>query len=269
MTLAAPDSLVFFLGGHDLEMETIRDLVAEAAPESLFDKRLAWGAKASAYREEIDSAIASGLTPVLIELPDDLGLDHAFVVVDHHGARAGERAPTSLHQVFDLLRLPRERWTRWLDLVAANDRGHIREMRRMSATDEEIERVRKADRAAQGISAVEERAAEKAVRDAETTVGGQLMIVRLPHAHSAAAADRIELSANPPENLLVLSPNEVNFFGRGDLVRLLDDQYPGGWSGGALPDRGFWGHSPIPRDMVPFLVSAIEERDSRGSRRAG
>jgi hypothetical protein len=27
------------------------------------------------------------------------------------------------------------------------------------------------------------------------------MIVRLPHAHSAAAADRIEMSDNPAENL--------------------------------------------------------------------
>ncbi|HEV2719554.1 MAG TPA: hypothetical protein VG323_06015 [Thermoanaerobaculia bacterium] len=268
MTDPAPDRLAFFLGGHDLEMETIRDLVAEAAPERLFDKRLSWGAKASAYGEEIRSALARGLTPVLIELPDDLGLDCALIVVDHHGPRAGKAAPTSLHQIFGLLRLPPERWTRWLELVAANDRGHIRELRRLGATDAEIDRVRKADRAAQGVSEDDEAAAEAAVRNAQTFADGRLVVVRLPHSHASAAADRLELSDDPPENALVLSPTEANFYGRGALVRRLDERYPEGWSGGALPDRGFWGRAPVPPDIVAFLRSALEELTPQAARSA-
>lgn len=38
---------VFFLGGRDLEMLTIRDLMAEHAPGRFHDKGLPWGAKAS------------------------------------------------------------------------------------------------------------------------------------------------------------------------------------------------------------------------------
>ncbi len=56
--------------------------------------------------------------------------------------------PTSLQQIFALLGLSAERWTRWFALVAANDRGHIAEMVGLGATPEEIAQVRAADRAA-------------------------------------------------------------------------------------------------------------------------
>lgn len=244
-------------------METIRDLLMKRAPDRVFDKNLSWGATASSYRAEIERSITKGLTPVLVELPDDIGLHDAIVVVDHHGDRAGKDAPTSLHQIFKLISAPREAWTRWLDLVAANDRGHIREMRRIGATEEEIRKVRSADRAAQGVTQLEDQAAEDAIRDAEAYGDGRLVVVRLPHAHASAVADRLEMLPVPPENVVVLSPNEVNFFGTGDLIQRLDAQYPDGWSGGALPDRGFWGRSPAPADVVPFLVAALEASSSR------
>jgi hypothetical protein len=264
----------FFLGGHDLEMVTIRDLVA-AENQRVVDKHLRWGAKASHYSEEIEAALARGEIPVLVELPNDLGVPEIdacdvidrspkknlampIVVVDHHGERADLAKPTSLHQVFQLLNLPRERWTRWLDLVAANDRGHVREMRAIGASDEEIARVRAADRAAQGITAAEEAAGEQSIRNAQRFANGRLVVVHLPHGHSAVAADRFELSDEPPENIMVFGPSEVNFFGRGDLVQALDHRFPGGWYGGALPNRGFWGH-PLPLDEpVRFLVEIIE-----------
>jgi hypothetical protein len=252
-----PSNLAFFLGGHDLEMLTIRDLVREGAPERLFDRNLPWGAKASAYRAEIDHAVASGLRPVLVELEDDMGVRGAHVVVDHHGNRAGATAPTSLHQVFDLLQLPRSRWTRRLELVAANDRGHIRELRRIGATEEEIQRIRADDRAAQGITEEEERAAEQAIQQARTLADGLLMVLALPHAHTAVVADRLEMRPDPPENLMVISPGEVNYYGSGSVIDALADRYPGGWTGGSLPERGFWGRRPTPSDVVDFTVFAI------------
>ncbi|MGH8007323.1 MAG: hypothetical protein ACREQ3_09965 [Candidatus Binatia bacterium] len=33
------NALVFFLGGHDLEMITIRDLLLEVAPDRFYDKQ--------------------------------------------------------------------------------------------------------------------------------------------------------------------------------------------------------------------------------------
>ncbi|MBK9316283.1 MAG: hypothetical protein IPM55_18875 [Acidobacteria bacterium] len=146
--------LVFFLGGRDLEMVTIRDLLGETSHGGCHDKALSWGARASAYRTEIAETIAAGKTPVLIELENDLGLqEDEFINIDHHGARAGREAPTSLHQVFALLDLPADKWTRWHQLVAANDRGYIPEMLAEGATPEEIRQVRAADRQAQGITA--------------------------------------------------------------------------------------------------------------------
>jgi hypothetical protein len=249
----------FFLGGYDLEMVTIRDLLNEVAPGRVFDKHLSWGARASAYRDEIHATVERGGNPVLIELPDDLDLNGAAITIDHHGPRASQDAPTSLHQIFQLLHLPHHGWTHWFDLVAANDRGHIREMRQIGATDEEIARVRAADRAAQGITADEERAGEEAIAQADWLADGQLVVARLPHTHSAVVADRLELRTNPPENVLVLCPSEVNFFGRGDLVQALDRQFPGGWYGGALPERGFWGHAAVSEEcLVPFIVQSLQ-----------
>ena len=60
----SPAQLVFFLGGQDLEMVTIRDLLAqESCP--YHDKGLGWGARASDYRTEIEAVLAQGQIPVL------------------------------------------------------------------------------------------------------------------------------------------------------------------------------------------------------------
>src|SRR5947209_1249501 len=118
---------IFFLGGRDLEMSTIRELLSSHAQGRFHDRGLAWGARTSAYRDEIARALEAGQTPVLVELEDDVGLDPArVVVVDHHGTKAGHDRPTSLEQVFALLGRPRDEWSRWFALVAANDRAHIR-----------------------------------------------------------------------------------------------------------------------------------------------
>ncbi len=258
--MTAPNNLVFFLGGHDLEMITTRDLLLEVAPERFHDKRLAWGAKASAYRREISETLAHGLIPVLIELTNDLDLTPVqFVEIDHHGDRAGENRPTSLHQVFDLLKLPPERWTRWFELVAANDWGYIPALVEMGASQEEIVKVRAADRAAQGITAKEEAEGEQAVTRAENLADGLLTVVYLPHSRTATVADRLQPELGGPgyKNLLVYSPDQMNFFGSGQLVLALDKQFPGGWYGGALPARGFWGHDPPLPDVLPVLLECI------------
>ena len=89
---------------------------------------------------------------MLVELEDDLGLGDHCLSINHHGPVAGADAPTALHQVFDLLGLPPEGWTRRMELVAANDRGHVAAMRHIGAGLEEIREIRAADRAAQGIT---------------------------------------------------------------------------------------------------------------------
>ena len=149
----------FFLGGRDLEMVEIRRLLDRHAADRIEDKGLAWGAAVSAYHSELLAALPRGETPVLIELKDDLPADlfdrGRTVVVDHHGPLAGHR-PTSIEQIFALLDLPAEAWTRRLELVAANDRTHVAGMRALGATAGEIAEIRAADRAAQGVTAADE-----------------------------------------------------------------------------------------------------------------
>ncbi|MEW6127209.1 MAG: hypothetical protein AB1757_09235 [Acidobacteriota bacterium] len=262
MSVTKQDQLFFFLGGRDLEMLTIRELLERHAPFAFCDKNLVWGAKASDYKEEIEKAIIQGKTPVFIELTVDLDLaDEQIITIDHHGKRAGSDKPTSLHQVFELLNLPSEQWTRWHDLVAANDRGHIKAMKEIGATQEEIKQVRAADRRAQGVTEEEEQKAEEAVRNARVLLDGKLTAVNLPHSRTSPITDRLEkdLSGTGYENLLVISPDQVNFFGTGQIIQALNKQFQGGWYGGSLPEWGFWGGYFVGEEVLKFLCEFLEE----------
>ena len=238
---------LFLLGGHDLEMLAIRDLVlAQCGPAALVDKHLSWGAKASDYIADIKTALANGQTPVLVELADDLPgkFDRSRLnLVDHHGPRAGADRPSSLHQVFDLLKLPPECWTRDLELIAANDTGHIRAMREMGASTAEIRNIRDRDRATQGLGAPDEDEARRAIRARQTL--GDLIIIATTSNTSSVIGDLIEPEYGGPgaANLLILMPDKAAFFGAGRVVRALagDPAFAGGWYGGALPERGYWG----------------------------
>lgn len=245
-------------------MAAIRELLERFAPGRFTDKRLAWGARVSDYRDEIAAALNRGETPVLIELTDDLPAD-AFdrartIVVDHHGARAGADRPTSLEQVFALLGRPAGAWTRDLALIAANDRGHIEAMRAFGAGDDEIRSVRARDRAAQGVSAAEEDAASAAI--AGRRVIGRLTRVTVPHDRSTAVADLMEPALGGPgyDALLVEMPTKLAFFGDGAGVAWLAAAVPGSWSGGALPDRGFWGAVLPPGADRDRLIAALTAR---------
>lgn len=243
-----PDTDFYFLGGRDLEMRAIADLLAAHAPGRYADHGLPWGARASDYAELIRACLVAGQQPVLVELPWDLRdpQPETVTLIDHHGAAAGVSAPTSLEQVFARLQRPRSEWTRQLALIAANDRGHTRAMQAMGATAEEMRAIRAADRAAQGISASDERAAESAIAAMKHLPSG-ILVVRLPHIHAAAVADRLDAALGGPgyRDLLVLSPHELNFYGEGGIIARLDAAFPGGWRGGELPQRGFWGHAGI------------------------
>jgi hypothetical protein len=274
MTKESPNNrpqakLIFFLGGRDLEMATIRDLLDKHARGRWHDKQLSWGnAKASSYRDEIDDTIAAGGTPVLIELEDDLGLstagdqegDRANVIrVDHHGPRAGSDRPTSLHQIFTLLNIDPVHWESRFDLIAANDRGYIPAMTELGASREEITEIRLADRAAQGITPEQEAQGEKAILNAQLLAGGRLTMVALPHDRTAVVADRVTLERPDAsgESLFILGQDAVHYFGRGSLVLALNDAFPDGWYGGALPGRGFWGHKAPAHHALAFLLDRL------------
>jgi hypothetical protein len=233
--------LRFFLGGHDLEMVTIAELVrAELGGAAVADKGLRWGARAEAYGDEIAAWRAMGGLAVLVELPGLEGPAPDLIAVDHHGARAAE--PSALRQVFALLGLPEARWTRRFALIEANDVGHVAAMRAMGATAAEMAAIRAADRAAQGITPAEEVAGRAALMAARSALGGRLMVVHLPHARTATVMDPLALEqGGATRDVLVLTPGGPQFFGQGSAIAALDAAFPGGWRGGELPRRGFWG----------------------------
>lgn len=259
-----PSAYHFLLGGADLEMATIRSLLEAHAPGRFTDKGLAWGARVSDYRDEITAALNRGETPVLIELADDLPADafdrRACVIVDHHGTRAGADQPTSLEQVFALLALPAEAWTRELALIAANDKDHIRGLRALGATGDEVRTIRAGDRRAQGVSEAEEAAALAAI--AQRQVIGRLTRVTLPHDRSTAVADLLEPDLGGPgyADLLVEMPTKLAFFGDGATIKWLAAEAPGSWFGGALPARGFWGTVLPLGDERDRLITALITR---------
>lgn len=255
-----PSSLVFFLGGHDLEMETIAHLVrSECGDKALYDAGLAWGARVEDYREEIDTVRRAGATPVLIELGGAAEIEGS-IDIDHHGQRADE--PTALEQVFALLDLPEDRWTRYYALVAANDRGHLRAMSDIGASVEEMVHIRRMDRAAQGVTAAQEREGVEALLQGAVAQNGGLLIVELPHGRMATVTDPLRLRelerGEDPVDLLVLSPEEVGFFGSGCSIAKLQQCLEKGWSGGDLPESGFWGISkrnlPANIDITTLLI---------------
>jgi hypothetical protein len=237
----------FFLGGRDLEMREIGKLLSRHAPNQLEDKGLAWGARFSDYHEELIAALRRGETPVIVELFDDLPLDvldrSRIVIVDHHGDDAGHGRPTSIEQVFRLLNLPQREWTRWLALVAANDRAHVAGLRELGADPEEIAEVRAADRAAQGLTPADEAEARRAL--AARRQEGRLTVVETTGSTSSAIADLIlpDLGGPGYDRLLVTMPEEVAVFGDGDAIAALAKRYPGSYWGGDLPRAGFWGMS--------------------------
>lgn len=250
---------VFFLGGHDLEMVTIRDLLKDLAI-TVFDINLLWGAKSSVYRKNIQDALNAGKTPVLVEIEDDMNLPKDKVIfIDHHEERAGSEKPTALHQVFSLLNLSSEMWSSDFDLVAANDRGYITELEKIGATREDIIRIRAEDRKAQQITPEQEEQGRLALAKTEVFLDGRLTVAHLTHSRTAVATDFLHKCLGGPgyENLLVFCPDETDFFGEGELVMSLHAHFPGSWMGGALPERGFWGYSEALPSVLECLKNAM------------
>lgn len=256
---------VIFAGGHDGEMTEITRVCREAGVE-VIDKNLSWGAKVSDYTADIAKVVTVGKVPVLVELTLDAELPANAIVVDHHNENAGR--PASLLQVLSLLGIEP---TRRQQLIAANDSGYIPAMLAMGATPEEVAEVRYADRAAQGITPEQEREAERAIAAAEVING--VTIIRMSHSKSSTVCDRL-FQPGKEERLLILSGDgESNFFGNGELCKLLQGEntgrkteqgYPiyshfGGWIGGNLPQNGFWGGYANQDEVLDYVVKFFAE----------
>lgn len=213
------DKLFFLLGGADLEMQTIREILLENGI-SFADHQLQWNnAVLSSYRKELeqlgDSRMIYG-----VELQEDILPPANYLAIDHHNQLSS--MPSALEQVTDLLHIP---MNRYIQLVAINDKAYIPGMMSLGATAEEIESIRLADRKAQGVTDEEERLAQKAIAENKEDVNG-LLVVRTYNTKFSPICDRLF----PYRELLVYTDHEWVYYGEGaEQVRMMfSEEYASG-----------------------------------------
>lgn len=206
---------VFLLGGYDLEMLTIKQLLEGRDDCVCVDKHLRWdNAFLSAYKEELSRN--ADVSIYGIELKEDIAKPDNCHIIDHHNQE--EEAPCALEQVASLLGITLNRYQQ---MVASNDKGYIPAMLAIGATREEIELVRRNDRLAQGISPEEEMKAVQSINN-HLSIHGALTVVQSLTPCFSCICDRLF----PYHSLLVYDKKTWTFYGKGKdkLVEQLKEE---------------------------------------------
>lgn len=203
---------LFLLGGYDLEMMTIKQMLEGRKDCVVLDKHLRWdNAKLSAYREDLH--LYQGYDVFGIELQEDIPLPHNYHRIDHHNDWVHK--PSALEQVASVIDV---KLNRDQQLVAANDRGYIPAMHAIEATEEEIADIRKRDRIAQGVTESDEALAERSL-DQNLSRYGSLIVVKSLTPRFSPICDKLF----PYRRLIVYTDSEWIFYGEGkaELVKQL------------------------------------------------
>ncbi len=198
--------MLFLLGGYDLEMLTIKELLKQNNIKFI-DKNLSWGAKLSEYQDELnfDGTIYG------VELEEDITPPKNYKSIDHHNKNS--HLPSSLEQVAHILNI---KLNRHQQLVSANDTNHIKGMQNLNATYEEIQTIRELDRKAQGVTDKDEELAKKSIKD--------LNIIYSKTPHFSAICDRVYDKFN---NYIVYNDKKIVFYGYKvkDILKYLDTKH--------------------------------------------
>lgn len=225
---------IFLLGGNDLEMTTIKNLLVNAG-EQFETHDLRWdNAKLSSYEKTLEEYGNSPDCQIYgIELSEDIPHPDNYVRIDHHNDFANK--PSSLEQVATLLGLAMDRH---MQLVAANDSRYIPGMIKLGASREEIDDIRRADRAAQGVTEDDdERLAEESLKSCKGDASN-LYVVKSLTSKFSTICDRMY----PYRRLLIYNDDVAEFYGEGvnDLTSLFKSEldakkmYHGGGDSGYL-----------------------------------
>lgn len=200
-----PKNIVFLLGGHDLEMHEIQRLV-EGSFCKVFDAGLDWSnAELDAYLDVLKHNVGSHFVGIELRDPNNLSLKYDYTLIDHHNEFSDR--PASIIQVADMLGVTPDRR---LSLVAANDSGYIPAMLAMGATNDEIQEIRRKDRAAQGVTEEDESLAVESISEGLTETNG-VFIVHSLTTHFSAICDRLY----PYRRLLIYTDREWAYYGEG------------------------------------------------------
>lgn len=215
-------------------MTTIKNLLVNAG-EQFETHDLRWdNAKLSSYEKTLEEYGNSPDYQIYgIELNEDIPHPDNYVRIDHHNDFANK--PSSLEQVATLLGLAMDRH---MQLVAANDSRYIPGMIKLGASREEIDDIRRADRAAQGVSeGDDERLAEESLKSCKGDASN-LYVVKSLTSKFSTICDRMY----PYRRLLIYNDDIAEFYGEGvnDLTSLFKSEldakkmYHGGGDSGYL-----------------------------------
>lgn len=227
------EKLLFLLGGHDLEMLTIRQQLDKMGV-AYVDHQLRWdNARLSSYRKELEEASTKDWIVYGVELQEDIPKPPGYRAIDHHNTSA--HLDSALEQVMALLGQPMDRYQQ---LVAANDKRYIPGMLEIGASEDEINLIRYADRKAQGVTDKDECLAEKAVSNNCTRIG-DLFVVKAFSSRFSPICDRLF----PFGSLLIYTDEEWVYYGKGteNVKKSFEKEYLSGnlFSGGG--ENGYVG----------------------------
>lgn len=233
---------------NDLEAKTIIEMLAREGEKYLVTVQT-WGASWEKLEEEIKKelkeALENGTEVYGIELQ---GNSNGAINIDHHiyGEDDRRNPKSSIEQVADILG---KELTLDEQFVSANDKGYIPAMEELGEKlkidpqdiKEIIANIRMRDRETQGITSKQEAQAEEAIKKlGELKEKRNYISIDLPHSKTSTVTDRLY---GKYDNLLVTSEDgETNFFGKTEIIKMLSERFPSGWSGGSLDQgSGYWG----------------------------
>ncbi len=248
------ENYIFFLGGHDAEMDEIYKLLQENGipKEKIHYKELQWGAELSAYKEEL-TQVSDEQIAVLIELniDDENLLTKKYKPIDHHNKKAGANVPTSLEQVAELLRIELNRRQQ---LISANDKDMFKGMQNINATGEEIKKINELENEAQKITSQDYELAEKSINHYARVIDGDIIIINSLTRKTRAILEKLydfdDQRFKYSHIFIRYNEDEINYTGNGEVINNLIRKYRhlqetkkniSFWFGGYLPCRGYFG----------------------------
>ena len=184
---------IFLLGGCDLEMARIKKILDKYSIK-YYNKNLKWGAKLSDYKDVLNNKEHF----FGIELIKDIKPPKYYTEIDHHNKKKNKQS--ALFQVLKILNIKPKK----IDyLIDANDRGHIKLMKKITKNEKYIKWIRKLDRIAQGVTPIE----EKAAKEIKPKKVGEISVVYFPHPHFSPVVDNLNF-----KKLLIYNDNHLTYY---------------------------------------------------------
>ncbi|MFW5852320.1 MAG: hypothetical protein ACOCWB_08855 [Bacteroidota bacterium] len=253
---------LFLLGGKDLEMVTIQNILNSKQTECLPKKEEElpkWGASIDMYKHILDDEKYKSYDIYAVELTEPPGWKKPdnLTIIDHHGEK--EKSLSSLEQVAVKIGHTLSDQEK---LIAVNDKSYITGMIEFGATMEEIYDIRRKDRAAQGVTADDEKKAQDSIK--LKINNDDVIVVKSSTQRFSAITDRLY----PYSKLLIYTNNEIVYYGinKNKLVSKFDKEisdklvYHGGGDNGFIGFTSTFLEKNDITESINKIISVVKEK---------